>query len=1181
MRVARGRFLVLLGILAVLVGEAHASPVTELRVFDDQLQNGFGDRSSAVRDLNQGSIVRSGTRAIMMRPSRKASLYFYRGRVTRVSEFNLLDFWVHGGTAGGQALNLVIQSGGKPVVTRRLDELLPSRRILPGMWQRASLDLSQAGVPGGVFDGIVLQDSSNTDQPPIYVDDIALRYAGWLTEVRLSQGELILGAGTTAPLQLTALYRDGRTLRVTTQAQWKSNAPAVATATLGNVSGLSEGSATVTATFEGLSASATVRVLPGPPSPPPGAVTALPLYDDAPGSGIRASGWGSLNLSVPAPVHSGAAAIRLDPSDQGGLYLYKTSGPVLTERYDSLEFWVSGVAANAPEFDVILVSGGKEVANLPLRQLLGAEPLAPGEWRRVTLRLPELNLPGGVFDGIQWRGAPLSGQPPMYLDDIRLLARYLPPARLLEVGLTQYQLVLVPGDTASLRMLASFENGASADKTEDAVWTSGDPSVVAVERGRVTALRTGLASVSATFGGFTASAWVQVAETVPDPVYTDGLASGFANWSWGTYSLASTSPVYSGSRAISFRAKGYEGLWFVRSTELETARYYGVRLAVHGGATGGQQLKVLLMKGRSPVGEFLLPPLPASNWVAVTAKLADMGVVGDTFDALIVQAWGSSDQGLVFLDDIALLRNNAPLSLPPPALPTVKVAVDVSADRRPLSPDIFGVNFEDMPTAGYSQLAFPFQRWGGNSMTRYNWELDAVNRGSDWYFLSLPFSGGNPATLPYGSLADRFIMNNLARGTRMLLQVPTIGWTPKDREVRWSFSVAKYGPQEGNECDWGTSRRCDAGNGLLPVTADYLTGNDPEDTSRRVGPDFVARWVDHLREAFGPDAVRHYALDNEPALWSHTHRDVHPQPATYDEVWAYTQAYASMLKQKDPGARIYGPVAWGWCEYFYSARDGCSKGADYQEHGGKPFLEWYLGKVRAHEQATGVRLVDYLDIHYYPAERSISFSSDESAETSRRRLRALRSLYDRGYRDPTSWIQTPVYLVPRMRELIDRNAPGLKLAITEYNFGDGVGIAAGLAQAEALALFAREGVDAATRWGALLANSPMEDAFKLYLDYDGRGSRILGDSVRATTSNVDVVGAYAFRAADGRRYVLLFNKDIAPRTAELAAGSLAPGSAEMYRFQARQRLTRVQALSVPSGNLSLLLPARSATLLVQ
>ncbi|MFB9326220.1 hypothetical protein ACFFSY_09880 [Paenibacillus aurantiacus] len=48
---------------------------------------------------------------------------------------------------------------------------------------------------------------------------------------------------------------------------------------------------------------------------------------------------------------------------------------------------------------------------------------------------------------------------------------------------------------------------------------------------------------------------------------------------------------------------------------------------------------------------------------------------------------------------------------------------------------------------------------------------------------------------------------------------------------------------------------------------------------------------------------------------------------------------------------------------------------------------------------------------------------------------------------------------PAMKELIAENLPEAKLAITKYNFGNGDGISAGIAQAEAQAIFGREGVD--------------------------------------------------------------------------------------------------------------------------
>src|SRR5262249_21321155 len=152
------------------------------------------------------------------------------------------------------------------------------------------------------------------------------------------------------------------------------------------------------------------------------------------------------------------------------------------------------------------------------------------------------------------------------------------------------------------------------------------------------------------------------------------------------------------------------------------------------------------------------------------------------------------------------------------------------------------------------------------------------------------------------------------------------GWTPKDRNRRWGFSVAKYGAQQNTECTvTGFPSWCnnDAGNGVRP-NGSLITGNDPTDTSRPIGPSFVTDWMQHLaarNQSVGQGRVRLYALDNEPVLWNSTHRDVHPQPLSYDELWQRTQQYASAIKAKDPLALVTGPADWGWCAYFGSAVD--------------------------------------------------------------------------------------------------------------------------------------------------------------------------------------------------------------------------------------------------------------------
>ena len=524
------------------------------------------------------------------------------------------------------------------------------------------------------------------------------------------------------------------------------------------------------------------------------------------------------------------------------------------------------------------------------------------------------------------------------------------------------------------------------------------------------------------------------------------------------------------------------------------------------------------------------------------------------------------------------------LTAGPSGAVTIAVSIDPNADRHAVSPQIFGMNFGD--AAQMSRLKVPVRRWGGNSVTRYNWETDTHNTASDWFFTNYANDVPNSAALPDGSSADTFVDEIRAAAGEALITVPLIGWTPIDRTRRWGFSVTKYGTQQQTECSaTGYASWCnpDAGNGVKPNNS-YVTSNDPADTSKPIGPDFVSRWMAHIAGRVGTAAtggVRLWALDNEPFLWNSTHHDVHPAGASYDELWTKTTSIAGAIKAQDPNAKILGPADWGWCAYFFSGADGCSPGADRAAHGGMDFIPWYLQQAKAWETAHGVRILDYLDVHYYPQAGGVALTTDESIGTSALRLRTLKSLYDPAYVDE-SWISQPVKLIPRMKAWITAYYPGTKFSISEYNWGSDDGISGALAQAEVLAIFGREGVDLATRWVAPADNSKTEDAFLLYRNYDGTGAQVKGDSVRATSANVDAVGAYAMRGGAGGNtlYILLFNKDTAMQTAAVSVAGGLTQAAQLFRFTGAVRLAAAGAASPAAGLLTLALPARSATLAV-
>lgn len=439
------------------------------------------------------------------------------------------------------------------------------------------------------------------------------------------------------------------------------------------------------------------------------------------------------------------------------------------------------------------------------------------------------------------------------------------------------------------------------------------------------------------------------------------------------------------------------------------------------------------------------------------------------------------------------------------------MAVECKSAGQSVSPTIFGIAFADAD----ADLGATAHRWGGNTTTRYNWKLDAWNTAHDWYWQNLAIDSH-----------EAFVAKAADKGGFAALTIPMIGWVAKDTKSA-SFPVSVFGPQDKTDPD-----HPDFGNGMKPDGKTPIAPGDPTRTSVKFTPEDVSKWVTQI---VGADRLRlkrvvyEYILDNEPGLWNSTHRDVHPQPVTYDELLERTIAYGTAIRKADPDAIIAGPAAWGWPEYNFSAKDaaeGFRLKPDRRAHGDEPLLAWYLKKLAEHEKKTGVRVLDVLDVHIYPQAEGVQGPDGKGGDgggntdraTNDRRYRVTRSLWDRGYEDE-SWIKEAVYLIPRMKELIAQNYPGRGLQIGEYNFGAENHPAGGVALAEALGRFALGGVNHAFYWTYPKKPQPAYWAFRAYRNYDGHGGHFL-ERIVPSSSPVGT-SLYASRDEAGKKWVLV------------------------------------------------------------
>jgi hypothetical protein len=593
---------------------------------------------------------------------------------------------------------------------------------------------------------------------------------------------------------------------------------------------------------------------------------------------------------------------------------------------------------------------------------------------------------------------------------------------------------------------------------------------------------------------------------VAEPILDGRLAAGWQDWGWGKHELDAA-----GSPRLVFG--GFGGITFKHA---EVSRHFGaLSFRYLAPASFGEFLEVALKYEQT--GEDVLPRVRVDRsyladvggrWKEALIPWSKLNPANSRVDRVVIRAHKAVGQDWVLLDKVVLTEPEAS-GLASAPVRAIDLAVDCGRPGARINPLIYGVAHaasDDGATA---------RRIGGNPMTRLNWELGAWNTGNDWFFQNQPGDG------PEGLF--KWLDESERNGTKMSLVVPTIGWVAKD-STSVGFPVSKFGKQRAHD-----PSRPEAGDGFDPAGKPLRPG-PPTQTSVAAPPEVIRRFMRKLRErdqARGVRSVDIYILDNETGLWHTTHRDVHPDPMTYDELWDRTLRYASVVREVDPEGLIAGPSAWGWPEYFMSAKDleaGWIVHPDRRAHGDVPLLAWYLQKLADHEKKTGQRLLDLVNVHFYPQAGGVYGDGAKiDAETSALRLRTTRALWDLGYRDE-SWINEPIRLIPRLKDWVSENYPGRGIMIGEWSFGAEHHASGGLAIAEALGRFGQQGVAAAFYWQKLAKGTPGYWAFRAFRNYDGNGAAFLDFSVPTRESND--VSLFASRDEATQRLVLvLVNRD--------------------------------------------------------
>ncbi|HEY2517890.1 MAG TPA: glycoside hydrolase family 44 protein [Polyangiaceae bacterium] len=572
---------------------------------------------------------------------------------------------------------------------------------------------------------------------------------------------------------------------------------------------------------------------------------------------------------------------------------------------------------------------------------------------------------------------------------------------------------------------------------------------------------------------------------------------------------------------------------------------------------------------------------------------------------------------------------------PPPPPPTGAVTFTIDVAKGParqfhpastpqaVSPYVYGIN-------GFGNYVKAKTKWGlirqgGDAYSAWNWATNYGNSGADYcYWQGLEGTSAPTVAGAILSSGDSLTAAQ-AKGEAYLVTVPILEHV--SGALSNNTGINNLCPAAASDCKGGSTQSYAANSGNLdfvssdPNSAAFV-GNQASKpggafctcpgpacgsgcTVAPGGTVYEDEFANYVKVNYGGAGKPpiFLMLDNEPNYWGGTHPELWPftgtvpceqATVTFDDVVTRDKTFATALKAAWPDTKVFGPVV---------AQDGILYAHDYTDaHLPQEFADYYLAQMAAAGAAAGQPILDAFDVHYYN-----SGSTDPAQCVQNPRMfwdpgytslsAAATDTIDFGWSGPNGYFDSKWYprqVIPRLLGKIDAayasgSLPAPGLSFSEYNSGCETQIAGGVAEADNLGIFGREGVFAATAWplqGSSTTNY-LVAAFDSYRNYDGQGTAVGDTAVSAATNDPTKTSVYAFAHSDDPAQVdlVFLNKTNAAITAGInVAHAPAATKASLYHLvngQLAVVATGTTPLACSGGSCSLTyaMPAMSVTTL--
>ena len=212
------------------------------------------------------------------------------------------------------------------------------------------------------------------------------------------------------------------------------------------------------------------------------------------------------------------------------------------------------------------------------------------------------------------------------------------------------------------------------------------------------------------------------------------LGGTMQSWSYGDFLVSANAPAglaSGGEYAMALKPDWSTALWLHGSLIFTFGDLVEISFQVYNSDYKPAKVRLVLCGGDGQTqvgGDVETADLPSRRWLSITYPFSRFAQGGNPISASqqinamkVVVPPLSGTTEWVYVTEMKIVGKVQTVD-------SATATADWQSTGRVVSPMLFGVNMAKEP-GGYTS-----NRWGGNAVTRYAWDLDVQNRARDWFY---------------------------------------------------------------------------------------------------------------------------------------------------------------------------------------------------------------------------------------------------------------------------------------------------------------------------------------------------------------------------------------------------------------------------------------------------------------